>query len=296
MSTAATDSRESLDVATIVEEGIQRVFTLIRNHEEAHQEATRKALAAKREPPKYDEPSALKTDWLSKACERLRSAGVPKHFAGRILNQVNDDIGTDWETTRDTVLKLSEFATYVEKGPTAIDVLWTSAFLVRRDCLTDQPLLGQIKRLTEQEREAWPSKPAPYVRIRLSLPFWLLATDDERERGLHEVLSGAVIRDGKAVKKNPDIIAHASTLGRYGLQGGGIAGSREAHAVVHAMAHSRTRSVLEEYHFDERTRQGVLWKEVAGPIRELPQVPAAPNPSPKAKAKKDGKAAAAGAH
>lgn len=137
-----------------------------------------------------------------------------------------------------------------------LELRWSTKPMVRKDVIVGMPQAGRPKVVPKADRLTWTGVgKAPSFRLELSLPFWLLATVEEKERGLHDVLSYLGFGENHTPKlRKPDIVAHAATLGRFG-----VAGLREASAVFHAQRHPDHERILREFRFDAVTGQGQLW-------------------------------------
>ena len=137
-----------------------------------------------------------------------------------------------------------------------IEIRWTKSVLTRRDGLLVETVAGRSGVVPVGDRLAWShNEPPPSFRFTLSLPWFVLASEDQRERALHELLCGCgVSSNGAPIRRQPDIVAHAATLGRYGVRS-----PREAVAVAHVIAHPSTLRVVRQFGFDPETRQGLLW-------------------------------------
>lgn len=185
----------------------------------------------------------------------------------------------------DELLRLPEFST-LDGHP--IEVNWTTRAITVRDVTETHVLMGRAAPTTQLERDTWRAESVlpPDFRVLLSLPCWLLASRVERERALHGLLITCGVADGRPVRRRPDIVAHAATLGRYGLSG-----PHEAQAVAHVMAHPSTRRRLAEYRFGP-DGQGVFWRptassrsaldDLATSADEQPPLPTRPKPVPPA--------------
>lgn len=231
-----------------LEHGIERVETMVA---EAHQKNRDEAKArAKKgmDPLPLDLPRASSVNWVKKAAAKLDVA--PSWFKDDDLLAVYKDYVND---ALYVLRKLPEFATFATHR---IEIRWTSRAIIRRDLIIDEPRCGRTKVVTEAERETWRGDGmAPSFRLELSLPWFMLASEREADRGLHDLLMYCGLRDGRPAMRKPDIAAHAATLGRYGIEG-----FREAHAFAHAQYHPNHERVLREHGFDPLTGQGLLWK------------------------------------
>lgn len=85
----------------------------------------------------------------------------------------------------------------------------------------DSPLLGSASVLSPRERDTWRGGgQVPWFRVRLSLPFWLLADDEARERLVHAQLMSCRVDDsGRELRPvtHAPTEEHAQTAERYGL-------------------------------------------------------------------------------
>jgi len=236
-------------IASGCSEVLSRVATKVQDYEDAR----RKARHANREEPRKDLPSVARGSWVSWASGILdESGGVPVWIR-------NQDLVAGFEDLAGPVLNrlrpLPEFSTWAAQ---VIEVRWTRRPIVVRDMVLTEALAGRVKAVSIPDRLLWTGQgPAPAFRLELSLPWWLLADDDEQERGLHHLLAYCGMETGdRPVLRKADIVAHASTLARFG-----VGGVRQAMAVAHAQAHPTHERLLREYGFDPASGQGMLWQE-----------------------------------
>ncbi len=80
-------------------------------------------------------------------------------------------------------------------------------------------VLGRAKPVPRADREAWTGGgPAPDFRVTLSLPYWIVATDEERRRLLHHELGHLQWKeDGSPGSRGHDIEEFADTIRAFGL-------------------------------------------------------------------------------
>lgn len=117
--------------------------------------------------------------------------------------------------------------------------------------------LGQAGAISGKDRALWPVSPAPWFRMGLSLPFWLLATPMERLRLVHHEAMHCDIEvndDGiaKPITRPHDVEEFTSTIGRFGP------GDPVAHALIaNAVRHPKWEAAKGFYERD----QGDLFPE-----------------------------------
>lgn len=127
----------------------------------------------------------------------------------------------------------------------------------------DGPLLWEVigveaRPLPVRERETWRGDgDVPSFRLLVSIPAWMLATEYERRRAVHNALMTVGVRGAKQekdgsytggtpIRRQPDIVAHSHTLIRYGIHG-----RREVGAISAAMAHPSTAERIRRYRCDD---------------------------------------------
>ena len=215
---------------------------------------TRTALASGSPPPTTDPPRASAPRWVLWASSILRTQEVPKWVSHDEIAALDQDVVSP---VIEALLRLPEFEKLLAAD--ALTIVWTPGMVATADLLGKTPRVGRIRVLSERERLTWsrPEAPADF-RLELSLPYVLLATADELERGLHELLAACAYDDEKPKLLKPDISTFASTLGRYG-----VSTAREASAVAHALRGVRNARLVRDFGFDVETGQGLLWEPMA---------------------------------
>lgn len=244
----------------LIERACVAVTSTARSKLEEHEAAVERALKAGKEPPRRDVPCASSADWVKWAAAILDEEGLGAWIRDRDLREAFEDLaGPILRRLRD----LPEFATWRTE---TLEIRWSRKPIVIRDIVLDDPVAGRVKVVPPADRETWLGEgDAPAFRLELSLPWWLVASEDEMERGLHAVLAACGMRDDRPVLRKPDIQAHASTLARYG-----VSGVRQASAVAHAQAHPSHTRLLRSFGFDPDSGQGLLWKDhVVGRQQDL---------------------------
>ena len=169
--------------------------------------------------------------------EGLSGTDLPIHWTAQEVREAALCIGqnVDARPYLGTLFAMPECKHY-DDFP--VEIVWSRKPKFVTDALTTDIVLGRGALVTERERDCWLGEdPVPWVRIILHLPCWLVATDYERERALHAILMGWALSAGgdSLVRRRPDIVAHAATLGRYGADN-----LREAQAIQHAQANPVT--------------------------------------------------------
>lgn len=240
-------SRDRLDY---ISNGCSEVLTGVDSKVSAHETAVRKARNANQEDPTPDLPRVSQAHWVSWACGILDGAQVPAWFRDADLVDAFQDLAGPLLAR---LRQLPEFQTW--KAET-VEIRWTRKPIVVKDLVLTEACAGRVKVVPLADRLAWTgSNDAPSFRLELSLPWWLLATEDEQERGLHAVIIACGHDGTKPVLRKPDIVAHSATLARYG-----VSGIRQAAAVAHAQAHPSHTRILRDFGFDPETGQGLLWR------------------------------------
>lgn len=239
-----------------VNDALSAIADMIGFAEDDHRKKCIQARREGRDDPRPDLPRASSDFWVSKAAKKFGDQEAEAWLSEE------DVLGCEETTARpeiDTLLTLPEFQALREGRE--IEVRWTTKMIALRDALYTLPRLGRAKVVPEVDR-AWEGGPelAPHFRLELSLPWWVLATEDERLHALHDLLMyfDAHKADQPRLRK-PDVIAHAATLGRFG-----VLDLRQARAVLHARRNEDVDAQLRSYGFDAQTGQGVMWPTYAG--------------------------------
>lgn len=131
---------------------------------------------------------------------------------------------------------------FSSRVPTEIDLV------SKRIVPAKASVIPEIQRQTRSDGAEW--------RVVVSLPWWIIASDYEREACLHHAFS-YLGRNGKTEKpclRKPDIVGFASNFSRYGIND-----IRHAQAIAAAAAHPQTHDRLARWHFDLHG-QGILWQ------------------------------------
>jgi hypothetical protein len=256
------------------------VRTHVAEETQKHEARVRKARVSGDEPPRWDNrPAATSPYWVRWACDSCKEAGLPAWVRNEdVIAALDDDLAGP---VLQRLLELPEFA-HLDGVP--LEIGWSPKACQRKDVVSTEFKVGKIKAVSKKRRQLWPPEAgdAPDFELELSLPFFLLGTEPEIERGLHELLAACVFQgeDDEPTLRKADISTYASTLGRYG-----ISTPREAQAVAHAMAHPATPQQLRDFGFDPETRQGLLFApaEAAPPnVLELPSADRPPKRRTKA--------------
>ena len=174
---------------------------------------------------------------------RLERLGLPEHLAGSTLPTIVDGLAR--------LCDLPEMS--MVGGPGRLRVVLSRRVVREVDAGHERILPGRVSALSQLERDLTPGLD---YRLVISLPWWILASPLEAERGLHELLCycgrASDAEDAKPTIRKPDIRTHAATLGRYGLSG-----DREATAIAHALA-GPARAQLADFGFGV-DGQGCFW-------------------------------------
>lgn len=228
--------------------GLSAINNLTRLEEDRHHAAVDKARKAGEEDPRPDLPRASSPKWVRAAAKLLRESEAEAWYAHR-------DVADEWDVIGFTLERLRgdpEFSTIAAE---LIDVRWSIGATVAKDLAHERVVMGRVAVVPREERATWPTdEEPPAFRFRLSVPAFALATSDEIERALHELLVQCGVGDSGPVKRRPDIVAHSATLARYGATD-----VQEAQAVACAFAHPETRRAMARFGFDPVSGQGILW-------------------------------------
>lgn len=191
--------------------------------------------------------------WAKWACDAMRDQKIPSWVRDEDLVAAlgEDLVGPVLQE----LLELEEFA-HLDGIP--FEIGWSPKMCVRKDVVSCDQKVGKVKAVSKKRRLLWPAEAGavPDFELELSLPFFLLGTEDEIERGIHELLAACAFKgeDDEPTLRKADIHTYASTLGRYG-----ISTAREAQAVAHAMAHPALTRQLAAFGFSE-DGQGILFE------------------------------------
>lgn len=238
--TRAKRFREAVDAVNDWVEGLTSV----------HEAAVVAARRAGKEPPRPDLPRAESAFHVRAAAKKLE---LPDAFMP--LGDADQD--EDLRELVDQLRALPEFSTI---KTAVLDVRWWTKAVGRKDGLVEVVRAGATKLVPKDERETWTGEgEPPWFRVSVSLPWWLLATYEERQRGLHDLLMACAVDSTGPRLRKPDIVAHAATLGRFG-----VGDVREARAVLHAAMHPDLDEQLRAYEYDRRTGQGLMWPQLGG--------------------------------
>lgn len=238
--------------------GCEQVLALRREEIDRQEERARRAERLGEVAPIADPPRADSAEWVGWASRILSRYNVPKWMrdADVIASHGEDMVGPLLE-------RLIGWPEFHELEGWRIELRWTRGSIVRKDFVSTEVVAARPKVISPADREAWlGGEDAPQFRLELSLPWWLLADEDQRERGLHVALAYLGVADHQPVLRQPDISGHAATFGRYG-----VSGPREVSAVFHAQRHPSHEIVLRELGFDPITGHGQIW-EAGGPPQE----------------------------
>lgn len=174
---------------------------------------------------------------------RLERLGLPEYLSGDTLPQIGGLLAY--------LCGLPEMS--MIGGPGRLRVVLSRRVVREVDAGSERILPGRVSALSQLERDLTPGLD---YRLVISLPWWILASEKEVERGLHELLCycgrASDAEDAKPTIRKPDIRTHAATLGRYGLSG-----DREATAIAHALA-GPARKQLVDFGFGP-DGQGCFW-------------------------------------
>ncbi len=228
--------------------GLSSISMRVRSEEGAHHERVAKARKAGEEDPRPDLPRAGSPKWVRTAAKLLREREAEAWYAHR-------DVADEWDPIGVTLAQLRDAPEFVTIATELVDIRWSIGATVQKDLAHERVVMGRMCVVPREERATWPTdEEPPAFRFRLSVPAFALATSDEIERALHELLAQCGVGDSGPVKRRPDIVAHSATLARYGATD-----IQEAQAVACAMANPETKRAMVRYGFDPVSGQGILW-------------------------------------
>jgi len=246
------------DLQTLIASACGALRTHVNDKVVRHDAECHKARVKNEDPPAPDLPRASVPRWVSWAAAELADAEYGAHHMPVWMRDSDVVAGHD-DLAGPALDRLRDMAEFRAIATEVIEIRWTRRPIVRRDVMGSESRCGRVKAVPVGDRLAWTGEgDAPSFRLELSLPWFLLAEPDEIDRGLHELLAACWVDDDKPVIRKPDIVAHASTLARFG-----VSGVREAHAVFCAQRHPAHERTLRDFGFDAVTGQGSLWSPVA---------------------------------
>lgn len=201
---------------------------------------------------------------------KLLKEGCPQYIT---LEELDQELETKHEISlgitsriRQWCAELPEFKTIGGAGN--IQVVLTEKLFSVSDGPLVRTLLGRASVAKALDMELNPD--IPPFRLILSLPYWIAATEAQKSAALHDLIvrfgrkggerneDGAIVELGIPILRKPTVTMFAATIGRFGL-----VDSFQAQVIAHAIAHSETKNKLQEYSFDETSRQGIFWPELA---------------------------------
>lgn len=181
---------------------IDHVRRYVRDREVAHDEAVAKARRAGTTEPRPDLPRAGSPRHVRTAAKIMRDdGGAEPWYAHR-------DVREDWDPIGMLLSQLRAEPEFTTFATSRIDIRWSTSAWVEADIGGDRVILGRMAVVPAEERGAWPVEEdedgvvleAPMFRFKLSAPAFLLATTDEIERALHELLCQCGLREGRPVR------------------------------------------------------------------------------------------------
>jgi hypothetical protein len=245
-----------------ISEACQAAQREIRDVIERQELARLAALRKGEEPPQSRAPSCHDPRWVSRLAKILKEGELDEWMRDADVAAAHEDMaGPHLSRLRGW----PEFKA-IQEAHATIEIRWTPKVVARRDVGMVEVLAGRPRVTPAKDRLCWPEgqDEAPDFQLELSLPWWLLADHDQRERGLHDILCYLGWADGGPVLRKPDIVAHAATLGRFG-----VSSAREASAVFHAARHPSHELALREYGFDAITGAGEVWTHTSPRQQDL---------------------------
>lgn len=164
----------------------------------------------------------------------------------------------------------SEFVSLVEatrkrSGAPVINWLWRCRTMVEGDGYLKRPVGGRVSVTSVLERGQ--DSQAPFFRIEVSLPWWLLAHPDEQRAEVHRLMCFCGIKDdgSSPYKRKPHLVLHNMHVARFGIPRDPLSAQVAAH-IIH---HPTTAQRLRRYAFDSKTKQGLLFRPVAPEDKDL---------------------------
>lgn len=195
-------------------------------------------------------------DKVIEAARKLPMGGLPEVIpADRIQHIESLDVGEVLnellDTFREDFQALRMFRT---DYPSALSWYWV------RKPFRDMGRKDQVARplaLNERARAHRPGadNAKPWAEVKISLAWWLVATDDERRRELHAALTRYFVENGELKVQVPAVTTSASRMRAWGVQD-----ADEAELVAEALRHADTIERLEHYGVLP-SGQGVLWRQ-----------------------------------
>lgn len=233
------------------------VRTRIATELQEHEEKVRKAMEAGDEPPGWDRekrPSVTSGWWMRWALDAFKDQGLTFWIRDEDLQGALDE-----DLAGPVLQRLLELQEFQHLDGVPFEIGWSPKIAVRKDVVSADNKVGKVKATSKKKRQMWPrgAGNAPEFELELSLPFFLLGSEEEIERGLHDLLAQCAFKDdddGTPTLKKPDISGFASTFGRYG-----ISTAREAQAVAHLVARPDLTRELHAFGFDPESGQGILF-------------------------------------
>jgi hypothetical protein len=198
--------------------------------------------------------------------ERLREKETPTPYDPRHVRLVAEEleplrawVGTVHDLDKHAHDLIGQVAQYDEcwrlregDSPVELSWRWTDKVLREKDHNTTPCLWSYKRNHPDMVRDYC----APHGAVTLSLPWWLLASDYEREAALHDLLSRV---GAGGVLDARDTLLTSATVSRYGV------GPRYHVQAVHAAAtHARTDAVVRAWDAD-KNGQLILWPAVPMP-------------------------------
>jgi hypothetical protein len=240
-----------------IESACGAVRTRITTEHQEHEEKVRKAMEAGDEPPDWDRqkhPSVSSDWWMRWAIDACKDQGLTFWLRDEDVQAALDE-----DLVGPALQRLLELQEFHHLDGIPLEIGWSPKAAVRKDVVSADNKVGKVKATSKKKRQMWPREAgnAPDFELELSLPFFLLGTEEEIERGLHDLLAHCAFKDdddGTPTLKKPDISGFASTYGRYG-----IGTPREAQAVAHLVARPSLTRELNAFGYDPESGQGLLF-------------------------------------
>ncbi len=157
-----------------------------------------------------------------------------------------------------------------------VDFIFTNQLKYERDSVLRKISPIQVIIIPEMSRSLYTKKTYQMV---ISLPWWMCATQYEREREVHKGFCQMKYSTFEPEIRKPDVVGYGQNLALYGSSD-----VRELQAIVAAYHHPDTQQRALDFGFDS-LGQGLLWQGLAEPTVDVDLRREAKKPKEKKKAK-----------
>jgi hypothetical protein len=192
-------------------------------HEESHTgdrlEKVREALGAGlKEASTIEQKHGATGAGIYRMAEIFKDHGMPPWLSN--LDLIEADIARELPAAAAMIRYLVEHCEErAHLRPFRVEIQWWTGNKATKGKVT----LGKAGPVPIRERLTWAgSGPAPWFRVQLSLPYWLLASDELRFRLLHHELGHCQIEvddagNAKPTGRGHDVEEFSDTMARFGL-------------------------------------------------------------------------------